>query len=246
VIVDWTTPSMRFEPPLIAATLVRRYKRFLADVRLSTGEVLTVHCPNTGGMLGCQQPGMAVWLSRSDNPKRKYAHTWELVEARPDVLVGINTARTNALVHEALSSGVISELTGYDHVRREVRCGDSRLDFELSARGRRRCLVEVKNVTAAVEDGVALFPDAVSVRASRHVRELQQSVGQDRAVLLFCVQREDVHIVEPAVAIDPDYARTLAQAMQRGVEVLAWGCQVAPQGIDVCRPVDVRLPAGIA
>jgi sugar fermentation stimulation protein A len=213
-------------------------------MRLESGEVVTVHCANTGAMLGCDRPGMAAWLSQSDNPKRKYRHSWELVEARPGVLVGINTARSNRLVEEAVLSGVIEELSGYEHLRREVRCGASRLDFELTAAGRRRCLLEVKNVTAAVEDGVALFPDAVSDRATRHVGELVTLAGEARAALIFCVQRSDVSIVEPAVSIDPVYARALEDAMNRGVEVMAWGCEVSPRGVRLCRRLAVRLPEG--
>jgi sugar fermentation stimulation protein A len=162
-----------FSEPLIAGTLVRRYKRFLADVVLEDGTALTAHCPNTGSMLGCQTPGSRVWLSLSDNPKRKYAHTWELVELDGGALVGINTGRSNALVREAIESGLMGELGGYDEIRPEVRYGDenSRVDFLLTGTNG-ACYVEVKNVTAAVREGIALFPDAVSTRAARHLREL--------------------------------------------------------------------------
>src|SRR5215469_1076980 len=164
---------MRFEPPFTEARLLRRYKRFLADVELPDGRRETVHCPNTGSMLGCAGPGMRVWLSRSDNPARKYAWTWEQVEALPGLRVGIHTGRTNALVREGVQSGLIRELSGYARLQAEVMAGEGfRVDFFLSSEGKPDCYLEVKNVTAAVEGRVALFPDAVSERASRHLREL--------------------------------------------------------------------------
>jgi len=157
--------EVRFPVPLLGARLVKRYKRFLADVTLDDGTALTAHCPNTGSMLGCQTPGSRVWLSRSDNPKRKYAHTWELVELDDGALVGINTGRSNALVREAIESAVIGELAGYDEIRPEVRYGNenSRVDFLLTG-DRGACYLEVKNVTAAVEKGIALFPARAGVQ----------------------------------------------------------------------------------
>lgn len=229
----------------MAATLVRRYKRFLADVTLDDGTALTAHCPNTGSMLGCHAPGSRVWLSRSDNPKRKYAHTWELVEVADGVLVGINTGRSNALVREAIESGVIGELGGYDEIRAEVRYGEegSRADFLLT-RGATACYLEVKNVTAAVENGVALFPDAVSTRGTRHLRELigtLRTAGQ-RAVLCFCVQRSDVHEVRPAEQIDPDYGSTLREALEAGVEAIAYRAKLSPEGVALAERVPVVCP----
>lgn len=236
---------MRFEPPLQEARLLRRYKRFLADVEPAVGGRLTVHCPNTGSMLGCAEPGMRVWLSRATNPERKYAWTWELVEAQPGVLVGIHTGRANGLVREALESGLIAELAGYPDVRGEVRVGEGfRVDFLL--RGHRRrpdCYLEVKNVTAAVEDGVALFPDAVSERASRHLRELMARVRKGmRAMLCFCVQREDVEEVRPADEIDPVYGDTLRKALRAGVEVCAYGAQVNAAEVVLHRSLPVCVP----
>ena len=235
---------MRFEPPLIRGTLLRRYKRFLADVRLETGETVTAHCPNTGSMLGCAEPGMTVWLSRSDNPARKYPLTWEMVDVGDGRLVGIHTGRSNALVRAGIESGTVTELAGYETLRAEVKMGEgSRVDFVLDAHGRRSCVVEVKNVSAAVENRCAVFPDAVSVRARKHLQMLMACVesGQ-RAVLCYCVQREDVDEVRPAVDIDPDYARTLAQARSAGVEVMAWGARLDPAGIELTR----RLRVGAA
>ena len=236
---------MRFDPPLQEAMLLRRYKRFLADVTLPDGSTLTIHCPNTGGMLGCAAPGKRVWMSRAANPDRKYAWTWELVEALPGVLVGIHTGRTNALVREAILAGVIPEAAGYSGLRGEVMAGEGfRVDFLLSGHsGRPDCCLEVKNVTAAVQDGVALFPDAVSERASRHLRELITKVRKgERGMLCFCVQRDDVTEVRPADAIDPVYGRTLREAMAAGVEVVAYAARMSPQEAVLYRRVPVRLP----
>lgn len=236
---------MRFREPLIGATLVKRYKRFLADVTLEDGTALTAHCPNTGSLLGCHAPGSRVWLSRSDNPKRKYAHTWELVEVAGGVLVGVNTGRSNALVREAITSGVIGELTGYDDIRAEFRYGEegSRADFLLTKDGA-ECYLEVKNVTAAVEDGVALFPDAVSTRGTRHLRELIATLREAgrRAVLCFCVQRGDVREVRPADDIDPDYGRTLREALDAGVEAIAYRATLCPQAVSLAEPIPVVCP----
>ena len=233
---------MRFPHPLTGATLLRRYKRFLADVRLDDGAETTAHCPNTGSLLGCHAPGARVWLSRSDNRKRKYAYTWELVEVTAGVLVGINTGRSNALVREAIDAGVIAELAGYDDIRAEVRYGNeaSRVDFLLT-RGNEVCYVEVKNVTSAVSRGRALFPDAVSARGSRHLRELMRVVEHRgrRAVLCFCVQRADVEEVRPADDIDPEYGRTLREALANGVEAIAYRARLSPNGIALVEPVPV-------
>jgi sugar fermentation stimulation protein A len=237
--------EVRFPVPLLEARLVKRYKRFLADVTLDDGTALTVHCPNTGSMLGCQTPGSRVWLSRSDNPKRKYAHTWELVELDGGVLVGINTGRSNALVREAIESGVIGELAGYAEIRPEVRYGNenSRVDFLLSGR-QGACYLEVKNVTAAVDEGIALFPDAVSVRGTRHLRELIATLGEGgrRAVLCFCVQRADVREVRPADDIDADYGRTLREALAAGVQVIAYRAKLSPEAVALVERIPVVCP----
>lgn len=236
---------MRFSPPLTEARLLRRYKRFLADVELPGMGTITIHCPNTGSMLGCAEPGMRVWLSRAANPERKYAWTWELVEARPGVVVGIHTGRTNALVREALQQGVLAELRGYGEIQAEVKAGDGfRVDFVLKGHRRKPdCFLEVKNVTAAVQDGVALFPDAVSERASRHLRELMQKVAAGkRAMLCFCVQRDDVREVRPADDIDAVYGRTLRAALNAGVEVCAYVARVNAEEAVLYRPVPVNIP----
>jgi sugar fermentation stimulation protein A len=235
---------MKFAAPLQEGRLVRRYKRFLADVELASGGAVTAACPNTGSMMGCCEPGSRVWLSESDSPTRKYRHTWEIVESA-GVKVGINTGLPNRLVREAIESGVIGELGGYASIRPEVAFGEerSRVDLLLESPARPACYVEVKNVTAAVEGRVALFPDAVSERGAKHLRELMRLKVQGlRAVLVFCVQRGDVDEVRPADAIDPAYGRTLREALAAGVEVMAWRAKVTERAVAIETPVAVRCP----
>ena len=238
---------MKFPVPLIEGRLVRRYKRFLADVELADGSMVVAHCANTGSMLGCKEPGCRVWLSASDDPKRKLAWTWELVES-DGFLVGIHTGRTNGLVREAIEAGLVPELRGYDAIRAEVPYGGddgkrSRIDLLLEGGGRPRCWVEVKNVTAAVERGVALFPDAVTERGQKHLREMMDKVAVgERAVLFFCVQRGDVHEVRPADAIDPRYGQLLRQALAAGVEAIAWRATPTPAEILLAQPIPVVCP----
>ena len=215
---------MKFANPLRSGRLLRRYKRFLADIELAGGDLITAACPNTGSMLGCCEPGSRVWLSQSDSPTRKHRHTWELVEVKPagrgrPVVVGINTGLPNRLVAEAVASGAIDDLAGYATIRREVAFGEerSRVDLLLASPDREDCYVEVKNVTAAVTGGVALFPDAVSERGARHLRELMRLKERGlRAVQFYCVQRGDVEEVRPADAIDPAYGRTLRRRWRPG------------------------------
>lgn len=195
-------------------------------------------------MLGCAEPGMPVWLSQATNTRRKYPFTWELVEVGDNVLVGINTGRANYLVREAIANGLLASLKGYTKVRSEVRYGreNSRVDYLLEGKTP-PCYLEVKNVTAAVQQGIALFPDAVSQRGTRHLRELIDVLARgDRAMLCFCVQRADVKEVRPADAIDPDYGATLREAISRGVEVVAVGAQVTPQTVILSRLLPVVCP----
>jgi len=236
---------LEFDKPLVPATLIRRYKRFLADVTLDDGTQLTVHTPNTGSMLGCQEPGSRVWLLESANTKRKYRFGWELVEAKPGVLVGINTGRSNHLVEEALRAGVVKPLAGYKEIRREVPLagGKTRLDFYLDGhRSRPPCYLEVKNVTAAVTDQEAFFPDAVSSRATKHLHELQALLADGyRTALLFCVQRGDVARVRPAWEIDPVYAEALQQSRRLGIDIMAYAAEVTPQAVTLQRRLPVRV-----
>nr|VFK39926.1 MAG: sugar fermentation stimulation protein A [Candidatus Kentron sp. SD]VFK45559.1 MAG: sugar fermentation stimulation protein A [Candidatus Kentron sp. SD]VFK79847.1 MAG: sugar fermentation stimulation protein A [Candidatus Kentron sp. SD] len=237
---------VKFIEPLIPGHLVRRYKRFLADCVLTDGTAITAHCPNTGAMLGCAEPGSRVWLSRSDNPKRKYPLTWEIVQVNGKTLVGINTNRANRLVIDAIESGKIPALRGYERLRREVRFGQegSRVDILLEqADGGRPCYVEVKNVTAAVDKGIALFPDAITTRGARHLRELSRMVENgSRGVVFFCVQRADVEEVRPADAIDPDYGRALRMALANGVEAMAWRVRISEKGIELHDMLPVVCP----
>lgn len=229
---------MIFTKPLLAATLLRRYKRFLADVRLADGTVLTVHCPNSGSMLGCAAPGIPACLSAADNPKRKYRHTLEMVKPR-ECWVGINTARSNDLVAEAVGLGLIRELIRCTKMEREVVSSPgTRLDFRFWD-GDRPLFMEVKNCTLA-EKGNALFPDAVTSRGTRHLRELIALRHQGaRAIIFYLVQRTDTERFMPAARIDPLYAATLGTAVQNGVEVLAYQAEVRPESINVTRPLPV-------
>lgn len=234
---------MKFDSPLIAGRLIRRYKRFLADVVLDDGRHVIAHCPNTGSMLGCKAQGLRVWLSPADKPGRRLKWTWELVETGTGALVGIHTGRSNALVAEAIHAGWVEGLADYDSLRREVaHPSGGRTDLLLASRHRPPCWVEVKNVTAAARGREALFPDAVSARATRHLNHLVDSVeAGDRAVLCFCVQREDIDRVVPARAIDPAYTRALARAVDAGVEVLALGASLSPFGISLERRLAVTV-----
>jgi len=232
---------MKFEKPLIPGTLIKRYKRFLADVDLYDGKIVTAHTPNTGSMQGCSSPGSKVWLSQSNNPKRKYPLSWELVEVATDTIVGINTGLPNRLVMEGIDNGVIVELQGYDAIRQEVPYGKerSRIDLLLEAKSKPPCYVEVKNVTL-MKDSVGFFPDAVTARGTKHLRELREMVllGK-RAVILFCIQRQDVKSFSPADDIDPVYGNTLRQVMDQGVVALAYSCRVSPLEIMFERKVPV-------
>ena len=215
-------------PPFTPGTLVKRYKRFLADIVLEDGSAVTVHCPNSGSMKGCANPGSRVYISRSPNPARKYPFTWELVDA-DGFWAGINTGLPNHLVRESIENGTVIELQGYETIRPEVPYGEhSRIDLLLES-PRQRCFVEVKNVTL-VENGRALFPDAVTTRGQKHLNELMRVVREgDRGVIFFTVQRGDGKRVSPADAIDPEYGRLLRLAMKSGVEALAYRALVTPE-----------------
>ena len=235
---------MKFAANLVKGRLIRRYKRFLADVQLDDAGVVTAACPNTGSMMGCCEAGSRVWLSESDRATRKYRHTWEIVEVGR-VMVGINTGLPNVLVAEAIGNGTIRELAGYSSVRREVAYGEesSRVDLVLEAAPRKACYVEVKNVTAAASKGVALFPDCVSERGTRHLRELMRLKAQGlRPVQLYCVQRGDVREVRPADGIDFEYGKTLREAIAAGVEVLAYRAKVTTAEIRLAERIPVVCP----
>lgn len=236
---------MRFAAPLIPATLVKRYKRFLADVVLASGETLTVHCANPGAMTGLNVPGARIWLSQSANAARKLAHSWELVEVDLGAgleLVGINTSHPNALAAEALAGGLIPELAGYAAMRREVRYGaNSRVDFLLHSPSRPPCYVEIKNVHLMRQAGLAEFPDAVTKRGAKHLVELAaMAAAGSRSVMLFLIQIGSAHGFKLARDIDPAYGRAFDTARAAGVEALAYRCVISCEGIEVTEPVVIK------
>ncbi|WP_428035163.1 DNA/RNA nuclease SfsA [Amphritea sp.] len=224
--------------------LIKRYKRFLADIELDDGRQLTVHCPNTGSMKNCADPGSEVWIQDSGNPQRKYLFGWELVQVEGRFWACINTGRANALIREAIETGVISELQGYDLIRQEVKYGDenSRIDLLLEASQRPLCYVEIKNVTLLEQHGCGTFPDAVTSRGAKHLRELMLMVAQGhRAVLMFCVPHTGIQQVSPADHIDPAYGQLLREAVAAGVEVYAYGATITPQEVTISHPLPVQL-----
>lgn len=235
---------MRFQPALEEARLLRRYKRFLADIETAQGERLTIHCPNTGSMLNCMSEGCRVWFSRSDDPRRKLPGTWEISETPQGRLACVNTGRANRIVEEALLDGVVSELAGFTALRREVAYGveNSRADFRLDYAGE-PVFVEVKSVTLGFDSSpVAAFPDAVTARGAKHLRELAALAGAGtRAVLLYCVNMTGIEAVRPAEEIDPAYARALREARDAGVEILAYGVELSPQEVSLRRKLEVHL-----
>ncbi|XYK80412.1 MAG: DNA/RNA nuclease SfsA [Labrenzia sp.] len=233
---------MQFSVPLVSGRLVKRYKRFLADVVLDeTGEEVTAHCANPGSMLGLKEPGSRVWLSPSDNPKRKLKYSWEVIEA-DGALVGINTAHPNKLVEEALVAGRIQGLTGFETLRREVKYGkNSRIDILLEQADGSKIYVEVKNVHLMRESGLAEFPDSVTARGAKHLVELGDMVAEGhRAAMVFLVQRPDCDRLSLASDIDPNYAAAFKTAKGAGVEAYAIGCDVRLDGIDAVKDVAIN------
>lgn len=227
---------MQFDPQLEEGRLIKRYKRFLADIECSDGSVITAHCANTGSMKNCMAAGARVWFSRNDDPKRKLKASWELVETPHGRIACINTGRANRLVEEALVNGVITELAGFSALRREVKYGveNSRADFCLMF-ATEPVFVEVKSVTLGFAGSdIAAFPDAVTVRGTKHLRELSAlAASGQRAVLIYCVNLTGISAVRAAEEIDPDYAAALAEAKAAGVEVLAYGTSITPSNISV-------------
>ncbi|MGH1463198.1 MAG: DNA/RNA nuclease SfsA [Neptuniibacter sp.] len=228
---------------LIQGTLVKRYKRFLADIVLNDGREVTVHCPNTGSMKNCAVPDSRVWVKDSGNPKRKYPLGWELVEVEGQYLASINTGRANHLIREGIEQGVIRQLQGYSEIRAEVKYGEnSRIDLLLQDDLKGKVWVEIKNVTLLEEGNWGSFPDAVTARGAKHLQELMKMVQQgDRAVMMFCVPHTGIHKVRPADHIDPEYGRLLRQAKTAGVEVLAYSALVYEQHIVVNEELPITL-----
>jgi len=228
-------------PPLITGVLIQRYKRFLADIELETGEKVTAHCPNSGSMKGCAIPGSRVWLSESDNPKRKYKYTWELIKV-PDTMIGINTQVPNKLVKQTIENGLIKELSSYDRVKAEVKTSrHTRLDLLLENGAKEKCYVEIKNCTL-VEEGIAMFPDAVTTRGQKHLDELVHLVSLGhRGVIFYLIQRMDAKAFTPAKKIDKIYAEKLGNAVQKGVEIIAMDTVISPWIIRINNRVPVQL-----
>jgi sugar fermentation stimulation protein A len=224
-------------PELTPGILLKRYKRFLADAKLETGEVITAHCPNTGSMKGCCEPGRTIYLSSHNNPRRKYRYTWELIDM-PTSLVGVNTLVPNRLVYEAIHQDLIPELSGYKSVRREVKIGEhSRIDLMLTDRGGKRCYVEIKNCTL-VTDAVARFPDAVTSRGLKHIIELENlTKAGHRCLMFYFIQRTDAKVFQPADHIDARYGRRLRWAADNGVEIVAYDVRLDLQGIELNKKI---------
>jgi len=244
---------MHFPTSLVRGTLIKRYKRFMADVTLDDGEIVVAHCANSGSMLSVSPPGAEVWLSPASNPERKLKYTWELVRIG-DHLVGVNTNHPNAVVAEAIAAGQVPELEGYESLRREVKYGrNSRIDILLEDPGRPTCYVEVKNVTLRRDpgagrdaDGLAEFPDAVTSRGAKHLEELAAMVAEGhRAVMVFLVQRPDCKRFRIAADIDPAYEEALGRARAAGVESVCLSCAVTPTGVFVsgALPMDLDVSA---
>lgn len=224
-------------PPLIKGKLIKRYKRFLADVQLDSGETVTAHCPNSGSMKGCATPGARVWLSESNNPKRKLKYTWELISA-PETMIGINTQIPNKLVKQSIENGLIPELSGYDHVKAEIKTSaHTRLDLLLEKETGEKCYVEIKNCTL-VEDGIAMFPDAKTTRGQKHLDELAHLVSLGyRGVIFYLIQRMDAVSFKPAGIIDPIYAVKLKKAVSNGVEIIIRDTIIDTKSIKIGKPV---------
>jgi len=236
---------MRFTSPLQRGKLLIRYKRFLADIELESGEIVTAHCTQPGTMMGLTEPGNRVWVSLSDNPKRKLKYSWELVEVdlgKGPVIVGVNTGLPNRLAAEAIQGGVIEELTGYPDLRREVRYGgNSRVDILLEGSGVKPCYVEIKNVGLMREHGRAEFPDAVTARGTKHLNELSAMVREgNRAMLLYVVQREDAERFAVARDIDPEYGQAFDDARAAGVEALTYVCSLSDREIVIRERIPIE------
>jgi sugar fermentation stimulation protein A len=233
---------MLFPTPLVRGTLIKRYKRFLADVHLDDGSETTAHCANSGSMIGLDAPGSIVWLSASQNPARKLAFSWELIEddlGPGPVLVAVNTSRPNGIVAEAIAAGAIPELPPPERLRREVRYGGaSRVDILLESAGKPPCYVEVKNVHLMRRRGLAEFPDAVTARGAKHLRELAEMKRQGcRSVMVFLAQRGDAESFQLARDIDPAYGKAFDAALAAGVEMLCYGCDVSLDGVSLAQSI---------
>lgn len=232
---------MHFPTPLLSGRLIKRYKRFLADIELDSGEIITAHCANSGAMLGATTPGSRVWISYHPSPTRKLSYTWQLVEM-DQTYVGINTSLPNALAENAIKAGKIPELEGYENLKREVKYGqNSRIDLLLTDSQKSPCYVEVKNVHLR-RDQTAVFPDCVTARGTKHLKELKAVVAQGhRAVMLYIIQRNDCDSFGFAHDLDPTYAATATKVLSNGVEAYAYLCDISLEGISVGKAIPVQV-----
>ncbi|WP_413283786.1 DNA/RNA nuclease SfsA [Vibrio sp. MA40-2] len=232
---------MHFEPKLECATLIKRYKRFLADIELPSGEVRTIHCANTGAMTGCADPGNTIWYSTSSNQKRKYPNSWEISQTQQGDMISINTIRANTLAVEAINNNIISELKGYETLKTEVKYGseNSRIDILLESKNTQPCYIEVKSVTLLGAQGIGYFPDAVTTRGQKHLRELTEMVNNgNRAVLLFAVLHSGIEKVSAAHHIDANYSLLLEQARKAGVEILCYKADISMNSMQLISSID--------
>lgn len=237
---------MRFQTPLVPGTLIRRYKRFLADVTLADGQEVTAHCANPGSMMGLAEPGMRVWLEPNDDPKKKLKYGWRLVEHENGHFTGVDTAVPNRMLRAALEAREVPGLDVFDVMRAEVIYGEkSRIDFLLSSTGAPDTYVEVKSVTLSRQTGLAEFPDSVTARGTKHLKELARMVEQGhRAVMLYLVQRTDCDRMTLAPDIDPTYAQAWQTATAAGIETVALDCHITPEAVKLGKPISVVPPAG--
>lgn len=234
---------MHFSPTLIETKLVKRYKRFLADVELADGEIITVHCANPGSMMGLTEPGNRAWISDSQNPKRKLRYSLEIIEVN-GVMVGVNTSHPNKLARETLENGLIPELSGFDNIRTEVKYGkNSRIDILLEKQNDKDIFVEVKNVHFVRTSGIHEFPDSVTARGAKHLMEMANEVNKgNRAAMVYIIQRNDGDVFKLANDLDPEYAKAFKYAASQGVEAYAVCCDVRTDGIDANRLVTIDIP----
>lgn len=235
---------MRFPTPLVPATLIRRYKRFLADAILDDGREITAHCANPGSMMGMATPGSRIWLEPNDDPKKKLKFGWRLIEQEDGHFVGVDTSVPNRLLRTAFEAGEVPGFIGYSEVRAEVKYGEkSRIDFLLSGPGQPDIYIEVKSVTLSRSTGLAEFPDSVTARGAKHLKELSSMVDQGhRAVMLYLVQRTDCQRVTLATDIDPAYAKAFTSAQTFGVEIMALGCNISPEEITLAQEIEFVVP----
>lgn len=235
---------MRFQTPLVPGVLIRRYKRFLADVTLADGQEVTAHCANPGSMMGLAEPGMRVWLEPNDDPKKKLKFGWRLVEHTGGHFTGVDTGVPNRMLRAALEAREVPGLTDFSSLRAEVRYGEnSRIDFLLTGQDKRDTYVEVKSVTLSRQTGLAEFPDSVTARGTKHLQELSNMVQQGhRAVMLYLVQRTDCDRMTLASDIDPTYVAAWTNAAFSGVETLALDCRITPEAIRLGKPIPMIAP----